>query len=140
MDTIRTMNDALTRSNEFIRPYLKRVTQTEYFTPEFSRFKLVFYFKSGKRATYFSYDYTEKDNGETVRDEWNGLYKLVRLVNDKFKQNRTIKTAVIFCTTDKTPNTAESDYNLKVFLKSVFRQETNQQIAFNPRGTMFIKN
>lgn len=140
MDTIKTMNDAIMRANEFVRPYLQKVAKTEYFRPEFSRFKLVIYYHNGKRSTYFSYDYTEKSNGETVRDEWNGMYKLVRLANDKMKANRTIKSAVIFATADKTPRTDESDYNLQVFVKSIFKQVINEIIAFNRSGSMFVKN
>lgn len=139
MDAIKSISDALTRANQPIRPYFQKVVKSEFFIPEFARFRLVVYYKNKKQSRYPSFDYTEKDNGETIRDEWNGLYKLIRLGNEKLKNNPQVKSIAVYATTDKTPQTNESRYDTEIFLKTRFVERTNPAACFTHRNTFFMR-
>lgn len=136
MDTIRTISDAVTRGNELVRPYLKKVA--DYFQPEYAKYRLIIYYHTGKKSFYPSMDYTSKPDGKTVRDEYSGLYKLIRLAERKIKQNATIKSAVIYATPDKLPETEKSDYCIEVYAKTKFTFRTNEKVRFNRNNEMIL--
>lgn len=139
MDTIRNVIDVLGRANEPIRPYLKKVANFEIFTPDYARYKMTIYYKSKKRASYPSLDTVTKENGATVRDEYESLMKLVRLAEQKIKANSFIKSIVIYCTQEKTPDTSKADYDTLVYKRTYLTTYTNQNICFNSRNELFLK-
>lgn len=138
MEAIRTICDAVERGTQIVRPYLKKVS-VEYFTPEFARFKMKLYYHSGKSAVYYSFDYSEKIPGQTIRDEWNGMYKLIRLAKQKLDKHNSIKSVVIWATQDRAPKTSESTYDIQVYLKTKFKEQVNENVVFSPKGTLIIK-
>lgn len=136
MDTIRTISDAVTRGNEFVRPYLKKVA--DIFEPEYAKFRLVIYYHSGKKSFYPSMDYVQKTDGKTTRDEYSGLYKLIRLAETKFKTNQTVKSAVIYATADKLPETSKSDYSILIYKKTKFSFASNDKVRFNRNNELIL--
>lgn len=136
MDTVRTITDALTRGNELVRPYLKKVANI--FEPEYAKFRLVIYYHSGKKSFYPSMDYVTQIDGKTVRDEYSGLYKLIRLAETKFRSHQTVKSAVIYATPDKLPDTSKSDYCIEIYAKTKFTFRSNQKAKFNTRNELIL--
>ena len=140
MDTIRNVINVMERAQEPIRPYLKKVANFEIFTPDYARYKMTVYYKGGKRASYHSLDTVTKDNGATVRDEYESLMKLVRLAEQKIKSSQFIKSIVIYCTEGKTPETKTADYSILVYKRTYLTTYSNQNICFNSRNELFFKS
>lgn len=140
MDTIRNVINVMERAQEPIRPYLKKVANFEIFTPDHARYKMTVYYKGGKRASYYSLDTVTKENGATVRDEYESLMKLVRLAEQKIKSNQFIKSIVIYCTEGKRPETQTADYSILLFKRTYLTTYSNQNICFNPRNELFFKS
>lgn len=140
MDTLRSVADAINRSNEIIRPYLRKVIPKEIFIPDFARFKMKIYFKNGKQTPpYWSLDYVHQADGQTVRDEWSGLIKLIRLAEKKIKSNNQIKSIVIWANdSERTPETKKSDYSLQVYCRTYMNCKSAENLQFSRHGHMIL--
>lgn len=138
MDTLKSVADAINRANEIVRPYFRKVTPSEIFIPDFARFKMKIYYRTGKSSVYWSLDYTTKENGETVRDEWTGLMKLVRLAETKIKANRQIKSIVIWASDEETPDTKAQRYAHQIYCRTVITCKQAQNLKFTRSGSLVL--
>ena len=98
--------------------------------PKRARFKLKIWFKDGNEKTFYSYDLIKKPDGSYQLDEWNGLFKLLRLIN-QFRPN--IQTAVIYANLDLEPKTANSNYNYLCYKLTYTKEQTNPHVSFDPK-------
>ena len=113
------------------RQYNRQNEPAQWETPAKSRFKAVIYFKNGRAAWYYSYDFV-KNNGVTHVDEYEGLIKLLRCIKNK---NGQYKTALIFASAEKdpTPAAAKYDYCIVKF-DSYGNSQERPQVGFNVIG------
>lgn len=140
MNTPQSIADVLKSAQQPIRTYMKKVVNFEIFEPDYARYKMTIYYKGDKRAQYPSLDTTTKENGATIRDEYESLKKLIRLADKKIKSNQFIKSIVIYATIEKTPTYKTADYSIPVYSRTYLTSKTNQNICFNSRNEMIIKN
>ena len=84
-----------------------------------ARFKLQVWFKDRNRApednetrTFYSADWIRQPSGLYLRDEWNGLMKLQRAIEHRWKDK--IKTAVCYAHTGFVPIWTENNFDIVV--------------------------
>jgi len=98
--------------------------------PGRARFKLKIWFKDGNEKTFYSYDLIKKPDGTYQLDEWNGIFKLQRLVNT-FRDK--IQTAVIYANLDPEPKTANANFNYLCYKLTYHKELTNPHVSFDPK-------
>jgi hypothetical protein len=110
------------------RNYQQKKEREDFFTPKYSRFRLVIYMKNGKSCWYPSYD-TQKRKESSFLDEQIGLSRLLAIVKDKAGQ---YKTAVIYATADEVPLWEGSDYTYPVVKYDYYgNMKVNKHVGFH---------
>lgn len=85
--------------------------------PEFSRFKLKFYYRDGNESVHYSYDmYHRYQDGVKIRetDEATGLTKLLRCI-EKQTANDSFISAVIWTKLSQDTSTSVDNYHFEVY-------------------------
>jgi len=118
---LKDLREIANRSNAPARSYNK--TKSNDYKPEFARFKAKYWFTDGNCATFYSFDLQHsKELKKKVRDEWKGLFKLVRWAK-KCESEGKLKTCVIWANVEDIPNTA-GNYDLEVYKRVVDKNKT----------------
>lgn len=108
-----------------VRNY-NRTSEKPTYKPENARFKLVVWFKDGNTRYYYSFD-TKSNNKELIVDEFEGLKKLIRLV-DSYKDK--FKNAIIYATIEP-DKSVKSNFNCEVMRYNMYNAiKTNQYATF----------
>jgi hypothetical protein len=116
------------------RNYQRKKIPSDFYTPEFARFKLVMYFKDGRTRWYYSYD-TIKFQGGARCDEYESLVKLLRIVKNNHGE---YKNAIIYATVDEIPEVKKVNYNYEVAKFNFYGQHTeNEYVTFKAGATDF---
>jgi len=125
---------ALDESLAHLRPYNRQKNPDKFYNPEFARFKLWVHLESGKKLTRYSFDeiYCQELQKQT-RDEWNGLTRLIRLMN-KYDD---VKTGIIYASVCPVKRTAEKNYNIEIYkyVKNCTPLK-NKSVSFRTDGTL----
>lgn len=112
METQKNTITAGIAAKQPTRQYQKPHTQ-RYAIPALARFKCKVWFLDGNRKCFYSYDTKETKGGAVIRDEWEGLMKLLRMI-EKWHKDGTIKTAMIWANLDDVPNTSGGKYDHEI--------------------------
>jgi len=104
---------------------------TNVYKPEFSRFKLVMWFKDGNTRYFYGYDNKHTSSGVHC-DEYESLLKLYRMVH-KFKGS--YKNAIIYATINPLKATAQRGYDWEIIKWDMYEnKKTNPVINFLNEG------
>jgi len=116
------------------RNYQRKKIPSDFYTPEFARFKLVMYFKDGRSRWYYSYD-TIKFQGGARCDEYESLVKLLRIVKNNAGD---YKNAIIYATVEEIPEVKKVNYNYEVAKFNIYgRHIENEYVTFKAGITDF---
>lgn len=96
-DGLKDFRSAIDQGSKPSRSYAAKTQNVSFYNPEQARFKLVVWFKDGRSCWYYSYDSIHLQ-GSVHQDEWQGLKKLIRLAEVKFKGS--YKNAIIYANVD----------------------------------------
>jgi len=127
-DELKDMRAIMQRSSEPVRKY-ERKEAIKIKKPERARFKLKVWFLDNNHKTFYSFDLIQKPDQTFQLDEWNGLMKLMRLLQT-FGKNT--KVAIIFANLDKYPNTNISHYDTEVTIFKNGKIHENPYVFFDP--------
>ena len=116
------------------RSYERKKEVTEFYTPDYARYKLVIYFKDGRTRWYYSYDIIKFQGGSRC-DEMESMVKLLRIVKN---QQGNFKTAVLYATTEEIPVTSKGIYNVEIAKYNWYGSYlSNKYVAFIPGAQDF---
>jgi len=116
------------------RKYERKKLPTDFYTPEFARFKLVIYLKNGRSRWYYSYD-TIKFQGGARCDEYESLVKLLRIVKNNAGE---YKNAIIYATVEEIPEVKKVNYNYEIAKFNFYGQhKENENVSFKPNASDF---
>jgi hypothetical protein len=108
---------------------------TNVYKPEFSRFKLVMWFKDGNTRYFYGYDNKQTSSGVHC-DEYESLMKLFRMVH-KFKGS--YKNAIIYATINPLKATAARGYDWEIIKWDMYEnKKANPVINFLNEGKNVI--
>jgi len=131
-DVFTDMRGVLDMAAEPVRNYNK--TSDNIYKPEHARFKLVIWFKDGNTRYYYSYDNKTYEK-ERIIDEYEGLKKLLRLIN---KYQGKYKNAFIYATLDQDKKTV-SNYNCEIIKYNIYgTMSANEHANFKNEGKNVI--
>jgi len=127
---------AIDESLNHCRPYTRKEPTTKFYSPEFARFKLWVHLDNGRHLTRYSFDEVySHEKKKKIRDEWDGLTRLIRLIS---KYDNVI-TAVVFASDCPIKRTSEKNYNIQVYKMVKNRGvQKNTFVSFLPCGTLDI--
>jgi len=116
------------------RNYQRKKLPTDFYTPEFARFKLVIYLKNGRSRWYYSYD-TIKFQGGARTDEYESLVKLLRIVKNNAGE---YKNAIIYATVEDIPEVKKVNYDYEVAKYNFYGTlKENENAVFKPGANDF---
>jgi hypothetical protein len=123
--------DAIKKAGQDVRKYDNKNVKVQ--KPPRARFKMWVAFKDGNKRIFHSLDGKASTtiNGATVWDEYGGLMKLMRKVQE---WHDNIKTCIIYVTLDPKANTSKKTYKPE---QMAFKQ-TGIYTRYNP--TVWFKN
>lgn len=123
--SINDLRAVIQEAAEPVRDYKK---QSEYiYKPEAARMKAVIYYKNGLKRYYYSYD-TRYFNKQPFQDEFEGMKKLIRLIQQKQGQ---YKNAIIYASIDELKGVLNADYNYQVvYFNQYGNMYTNPAVRF----------
>jgi len=127
-ESLRDFRSVFINAQKETRKYKK--TSDHVYKPQQARFKAVIYRKDGLTRYYYSYD-NKTYNKERLVDEYEGLLKLLRLIN---KYKGEYKNAIIYTNleADK-PTTANYNYQV-AFFDYFGNSKTNNAVTFMTKG------
>lgn len=134
---LHDLRNTMELSQQKNRVYQQKNERVEFYSPKYSRFRLVIYMKNGKSCWYPSYD-TQKRKESSFLDEQIGLSRLLTIVKDKAGM---YKTAVIYATSDDIPLWEQSKYDYPVVKYDYYgNMLTNKNIGFqkNEKGDLIL--
>lgn len=108
LEGLKDFRSAIDQGKQPARNYQ---TQTQFnYNPSNARFKLVVWFKDNKTRWYYSFDNVHA-NGSVHQDEWEGIKKLIRLAEIKYKG--MFKNAIIYANLE-TNKRVNDPYNYEI--------------------------
>ena len=131
----RDFSAVINKASEQVRQYQQKQAPAAIYKPEQARYKLVVWFKDGNKRYFYSYD-NKHYKDRVLIDEYEGLLKLLRLVNnykDKYKN------AILYATVDENKQTA-GNYNFEVIKYDIYgNKKTNKAVNFvNKDKSVFL--
>jgi len=136
-DEPKSLATAIDQSGISLRPYTRQVKPNKYYIPEYARFKLWVKFADGRKMTRYSYDevYSQEKQQE-IRDEFNGLVRLINLLGT-YKE---VKTAIIYASDCPIKKAQGKTYNIEIYkLVKNYPPTKNPYTSFLPCGTIDLK-
>lgn len=130
-ELVKTTKSAGFAANNPTRHYTKP-HQPKYVIPPVARFKCKVWFLDGNKKCFYSYDTKQSTYGTMIRDEWEGLLKLMRMI-EKWRKDGVVKTAMIWANLDDVPLSA-GKYDYEVHKTTRFNSNT-EELNFLPAGT-----
>lgn len=116
----KTSNSAGSAARKPTRHYTKPHAP-KYVIPPVARFKCKVWFLDGNQKCFYSYDSKKSTNGATIIDQWEGLMKLMRMIEG---WKGKFKTVMIWANLDDIPMTQFNKYDYLVHKSTRYTNET----------------
>lgn len=131
-EELKDMRAIQMRAAEPPRKYERKV-KINIEKPERARFKLKVWFLDNNNKTFYSFDLIKKPDNTYQLDEWNGLMKLMRLLNTFGKK---MKVAIIYASLDDYPLTKKPSYDVEVTIYKNGKIQESPYVFFDPITNM----
>lgn len=130
----KTSNSAGAAARKPVRSYTKPPAP-KYVIPPVSRFKCKVWFLDGNKKCFYSYDTKQTTNGQTIVDQWEGLMKLMRMIEG---WKGRYKTVMIWANLDPVPMTELNKYDYLVHKSTRYTNET-ADLNFHVSGELDVE-
>lgn len=127
-DELKDMRAIQQRAAEPVRKYERKV-KINVKRPDRARFKLKVWFLDNNSKVFYSFDLIKKPDNSFQLDEWNGLMKLMRLLNFFGKK---MKVAIIYANLEKYPDTRKTNYDTEVTIYKNGKIHESPYVFFDP--------